>query len=45
VREAIESILAKNETLTLFQIHRALVINGQKVEVSGRHRTLVQNSD
>jgi diguanylate cyclase (GGDEF)-like protein len=34
VREAIEAVLEKNETLTLFQVRRALVINGQKVDVS-----------
>jgi diguanylate cyclase (GGDEF)-like protein len=34
VREAIEAILEKNETLSLFQVRRALVINGQKVDLS-----------
>ena len=34
VREAIEAVLEKNETLTLFQVRRALVINGQKVDLS-----------
>ncbi len=34
VREAVEAILEKNETLSLFQVRRALVINGQKVDLS-----------
>jgi hypothetical protein len=31
---AVEAILEKNETLSLFQVRRALVINGQKVDLS-----------
>ncbi len=34
VREAVEAILEKSETLSLFQVRKALVINGQKVDLS-----------
>jgi HEAT repeat protein len=33
LREAIESILANNENLTIFQINQALMVNGQKIDV------------
>lgn len=34
LKEAIESILAHNENLTIFQINQALMVNGQKIDVS-----------
>jgi len=33
LKEAIESILANNENLTIFQINQALMVNGQKIDV------------
>jgi HEAT repeat protein len=33
LKEAIESILAINENLTIFQINQALMVNGQKIDV------------
>jgi diguanylate cyclase (GGDEF)-like protein len=32
LKEAIESILANNENLTIFQINQALMVNGQKID-------------
>ena len=34
VKEAIDAILQKNEILSLFQVRSALMVNGQKVDVS-----------
>ncbi len=34
VKEGIDAILEKNETLTFFQVRRALMINGQKLDLS-----------
>ncbi len=34
VKEAIDAILGKNEALSLFQVHRALMVNGQKLRAS-----------
>ncbi len=34
LKEAIDSILANNENLTIFQINQALMVNGQKIDIS-----------
>ena len=34
LKEAIESILANNENLTIYQINQALMVNGQKIDVN-----------
>ena len=34
LKEVIESILANNENLTIFQINQALMVNGQKIDAS-----------
>jgi diguanylate cyclase (GGDEF)-like protein len=34
LKEVIESILTNNENLTIFQINQALMVNGQKIDVS-----------
>ena len=33
-KETIDSILANNENLTIFQINQALMVNGQKIDIS-----------
>jgi diguanylate cyclase (GGDEF)-like protein len=34
LKEAIDSILANNENLTIFQINQALMVNGQRIDIS-----------
>jgi diguanylate cyclase (GGDEF)-like protein len=34
LKEVLDSILANNENLTIFQINQALMVNGQKIDVS-----------